>query len=336
MTLLYLTEPGSVLVKDGNRLSVKKGKDSVIKSIGLEKLEGVIVIGAAHLSTGLITELLERDISMTWLSSSGRFFGRLEPTSGYNIDRQILQFERQRDEHFRLVLSRSWINAKIRNCRTLLRRYNRNRDLEMVSKTIDELEIMAEKSLQADSIETLMGFEGLASKKYFQSLNLLLPDDFKFSGRTRRPPKDPFNSIISFGYTLVLYEIFTVLNCKNLHPYLGFMHQPKRGHPALASDLLEEWRAVIVDSLALSMLTGSELKSIDFADPDSEDGVFLTREGSRTFLNKFESKLRSMNQYLNFVEYPLTFRESIAFQVGALVRAVETGDATIYRPIIVR
>jgi len=336
MTLLYVTEPGSYLTKDGNRLNIKKDRDSVIKSIGIDKLEGVVMVGPANMSTGVMTDLLERQIPVTWLSSSGRFFGRLEPTTGYNIERQIQQFNIQRDENFRLVLARSWVNAKILNCRTLLRRYNRNREILEVTDAIASLEIFAEKAASASSIESLMGFEGLSAKQYFQAVSKILPASFAFTGRSRRPPRDPFNSLISFGYTLVMYEIFTALTTKNLHPYLGFMHQPKRGHPALASDLMEEWRAVIVDSLAIGMLVGAELKNEDFEDPNEDGAVFLCRSGSKVFLEKFEKKLRALNQYLNFVDHPLTFRESLAFHVGALVRAIETEDPTVYRPIILR
>lgn len=336
MSLLYLTEPGSILVKDGNRLQVKKDRDCVIKSIGFEKLEGVIIIGSAHLSTGLMTELLEREIPVTLLSSHGRFFGRLEPTAGYNVERQLLQFDAYNDKDFRLELSKKWIEAKIKNQRTLLRRYNRSRELAEVTGAIAEIEKLVGKVAEAQSLESVMGFEGLSSRIYFDAIAQILPAHFCFSGRNRQPPKDPFNSVISFGYTLVLYEIFAAITSKNLQPYLGFMHQPRRGHPALASDLLEEWRAILVDALAVSMLCGAELSQEDFQDPDENGGVFLTRNGSKKFLEKFEKKLRSLNQYLSFVEHPLTFRESLVFQVGSLVRAIENRDVTIYRPVVVR
>ncbi|HEY9784771.1 MAG TPA: CRISPR-associated endonuclease Cas1 [Candidatus Obscuribacterales bacterium] len=336
MRILYLTEPGSFLAKDGNRLVVRKSRDTVIKSVGLEQVESIVIIGQSHLATGLATELLEREIPVTWLSSTGRFFGRLEPTTGHNVERQLLQFNCFNDSSFRLQLARSWITGKLKNSRTLLRRYNRNRNIGLVEDIANEIDRYTSSCEQATSIESIMGIEGHCSKRYFAALGILVPEPFKFEGRSKRPPRDAFNSLLSFGYTLLLYEVFTVLLNKSLQPYMGFMHQPRRGHPALASDLIEEWRSVIVDSLALSLVTGSQIKIDDFQDPGVDGGVYLSRESSKIFIEKFEKKLRSHNQYLPYVDYPVTFRESLAFQAGALTRAIELGDPTAYKPVIVR
>lgn len=337
MTLLYLTEPGSLLSRDGNRLQVRKDKEAVVASVGLEKVEGVVIIGASHLSTGLAVELLERDIPVTWLSTSGRFFGRLEPTTGFNIERQISQFEIQKNTDFRLALAKSWIAAKIKNCNVLLRRYNRERELSEVEKLFEVFDDLTHKVSQARSIDVAMGYEGAGSKIYFQALSLLLPTEFRFEGRSRRPPRDPFNSMLSFGYTLLLYEIYTAIVGKGLHPYLGFLHQPRRGHPALASDLMEEWRPIIVDSLSMGLFTTGQINTDNFvSDAQEREGVYLTRDASKLFIEKFEKKMRTHNQYSACVDYPLSFRESIAFQVGALVKAIENSDATLYRSVVLR
>jgi CRISPR-associated protein Cas1 len=295
------------------------------------------MVGPSNLSSGLATELLEREIPVTWLSNTGRFFGRLESTTGYNIERQISQFEAHKDIAFRLSLSKAFVIAKMKNCRTVLRRYNRQRELDEVDTTCDAIDKLADKCSGALSTNELLGYEGVASRIYFKSLSLLLPNDFSFDGRTRRPPRDPFNSLLSFGYTLLLYEIFTAITSRNLHPYLGLMHEPRRGHPALASDLMEEWRPTIVDTLAMSLCTTAQLKSDDFEDPvEDRGGVYLTRDASKLFISKFEKRLRSENQYLSYVDYPLTFRESLSFQVGALAKAIENCDPGIYRPVLLR
>lgn len=336
MQLLYLTEPGAFLTKDGNRLVVRKDKDAVIKSIGIEHIEGVILLGSCHLSSGLAIELLEREIPVTWLSNTGSYFGRLEPTSGYDIERQIEQFTAHKDSGFRIDISKRWITAKLENSKGLLRRFNRRRDdedVERIMRLIDEVVVDVSR---AESLNELLGYEGNAAKLYFKGLSMLLPEPFKFNGRSRRPPRDPFNSLLSFGYTLLLYEIFTALSAKNLNPYLGFLHQPRRGHPSLASDLMEEWRAVIVDPLAVGLLTGHQLKPEHFQEPRDDGAIYLTREGSKIFIEKFEKKLRSHNQYLSYVDYPLSFRESLAFQVGALVKAIQLKDYSAYRPVTVR
>ena len=337
MRILYITEPGSFITQKDNKLIVKKDKDAVILSIGLEQIEAIIIIGNAHLTTGLTTSLLEREISVTWLSSTGKFFGRLEPTTGHNIERIIQQFDAFKNKEFRLEISKKWISAKVKNSIVVLRRYNRTRDSLDVSNNLEQIEKLLPLINRTNEIDEIMGYEGTISRIYYESLSLLLPEEFKFKGRSKRPPKDPFNSLISFGYTLLLYELFAILSSKSLQPYLGLMHQPRRGHPALASDLMEEWRSVIVDSLAMKLITTNQIKISDFHEPDIENGgVYLNRDSSKAFIQQFEQRSRTENKYSSLVDYPVTYRESLTLQVGSLIKAIEKNDTSIYRPIQLR
>ena len=115
------------------------------------------------------------------------------------------------------------------------------------------------------------------------------------------------------------------------------MHQPRRGHPALASDLMEEWRSVVVDSLAMKLITTSQIKISDFQEPDIENGgVYLNRDSSKSFIQQFEQRSRTENKYSSLVDYPVSYRESLALQVGSLIKAIEKSDPGIYRPILLR
>lgn len=335
MTILYLTEEGSCLEKNGNRVKIRKS-EYTLKELPIEKLEGVVLVGRTHITTPLITDFLEREIPITWLSATGKFYGRLEPTTSINIERQREQFRRADDEIFCFELAKSFITAKIRNSRVLLSRYNRDRKIERVEELNDDLRKYPVKVLEANSIEQLLGFEGNASRIYFEALGLLVKEDFKFTGRTRQPPTDPFNSLLSFGYTLLLYEIYTAIANKGLNPYSSFMHQIRKGHPALASDLIEEWRPTIVDSLVMNLISTCAIVKSDFRPPAENGGVYLNYDASRVFIQKFETRIRSENQYLTYVEYPLSFRESLQFQVGSLVKAIEQDDPTIYRPVLIK
>jgi len=336
MTILYLTEEGSYLCKDGNRIKIKKSDDT-LKEISIEKVEGVVLFGRSHITSPLVTEFLEREIPMTWLSSTGKFYGRLEPTNYINIERQREQFRKGEDEIFCFELAKSFITGKIRNCQVILRRYNRTGNIIDVDQIIDELRQYYLKVCDSNDIEQLMGYEGNAARIYFQALGMLVKDEFKFTGRTRQPPTDPFNSLLSFGYTLLLYEIYTAIANKGLHPYASFMHKIRKGHPALASDLIEEWRPTIVDSLVMNMVQGNILTPEDFNPPDEKTGgVYLNREASKIFIQKFEERIRQHNSYLTYVDYPLSFRESLQFQVGTLVKAIEEDDPSIYRPVLIR
>ncbi len=336
MTVLYLTEEGSYLCKEGNRLKIKKSKDT-LKEIGLEKIENIVLVGNTHITTPLTAELLEREIPITWLSSTGKFYGRLEPTTYINIERQREQFRKGDDEIFCHELSKSFITGKIKNSQVLLRRYNRNKNSEKVEEIIKELKQYHLKVCSAESIEQMLGFEGNASKIYFKALGIMVKDEFHFTKRTRQPPKDPFNSLLSFGYTLLTYEIYTALINKGLHPYAGFMHQIRKGHPALASDLIEEWRPVIIDSLVMSLVQKEEITLDDFFPQCTEtEGVYLNKEASKLFIKKFEEKIRQHNSYLTYVDYPLSFRESLQFQAGSLAKSIEENDPSIYRPVLIR
>ena len=195
---------------------------------------------------------------------------------------------------------------------------------------------MAKKVKESTTIEQLMGFEGGAARTYFKTLGKLIDPDFSFKGRSRRPPQDPFNSLISLGYSIILNEIYGKLEAKGLNPYFGFMHKDRERHPTLASDLMEEWRAVLIDSTALSMLNGHELGHEDFYTNLEEPGVFLTKEALKSYLKKLENKFRADNHYLNYIDRGVSFRQALDLQVGQLIKAMEAEDAMVYMPVIIR
>ncbi len=336
MTTLYLTEDGATLKIKDNRLIVQKTEET-LKSIAIEKIENIVLVGKTHLSTPLTVELLERAIPVSWLSSTGKYYGRLENTSYINIERQREQFRMSDNEAFSLALSKNFIGGKIKNCRVVLRRYNRNFNFEEVTQITEELTSYITKIEMSEKIEELLGYEGNCAKLYFKALSMMVRDEFKFNGRSKQPPRDKFNSLLSFGYTLLMYEIYTAIKNKGLHPYCSFLHKIRRGHPALASDLIEEWRPTIVDSLVMGLVQTKVITEDDFLPQDEQTGgVYLTREALKIFIQKFEERLKQYNSYLTYVDYPMSFRESLQFQVSSLVKAIEEKDSTIYRPITIR
>ena len=335
MSSLYLTEEGSNISIKDNRLIIKKTNET-LKEISIEKVDNIVLIGNTHLTSPLATELLKREIPVSWLSSTGKFYGRLEPTTSINIERQREQFRRSDDEKFCLNLAKTFIIGKIKNSQVVLRRYNRNFDNKEVEEIIEELKRYARKTDEAENIEQLLGYEGNASKIYFKGLGQMVRSEFYFNKRTRMPPTDKFNSLLSLGYTLLLYEIYTAITNKGLNPYCSFLHKIRKGHPALASDLMEEWRSTIIDSLVMNLVQNKIITPDDFNPQEENGAVYLTKEGLKKFIMKFEEKLKQHNSYLTFVDYPLSFRESIQFQAGSLVKAIENNEAEIYRAILIR
>ena len=271
MTTVYVTEPGSYLSISGKRLEIKKSGD-VIKSVTLEKLENLVLVGAVSITSPLMIDLMEREVPVTWISATGKTYGRLEPTTGINIERQREQFRRGDDEKFCLNLAQKFIAAKIRNSRVMLARWNRERSIDELSNAIEEMKDCEKIVLEEKSISSILGYEGYSSKLYFQALGKIVPPEFEFEKRTRQPLTDPFNSMLSLAYTLLMYECYTALRSKGLHPYMGFLHQIKKGHPALASDIMEEWRAIICDSIVFDLVSHKQVTVGDFEAPHPATG----------------------------------------------------------------
>ena len=335
MASLYIVEEGAKINLNSNRLIIKFG-DEVLKEVGIEKVDSVVLLGWVHVTTPVMTELLRREIPLTYLSATGKFFGRLEPTAAINIERRREQFRRGDDAEFCLSLAKRMLAAKIRNQRVLLRRYNEQRNIERVEKIRAEMKRCEDGLDSCVEIEQIMGHEGQASRCYFEALSLLTPSYYAFKGRSKQPPKDPFNSLLSLGYTLLLYEIYTACVNKGLDPYASFVHSIRRGHPALCSDLIEEWRPVLVDAMVMNMVSRNIISLNDFQDPDDKGGIYMHKPAIKKFIGSFEERLRSENKYLDYIDYPLSFRESLQFQVGSLAKAIEAKDATIYRPVTIR
>lgn len=249
--------------------------------------------------------------------------------------RQRLQAEIEHDKKFKASIARKIISAKIQNQIVILRRYARNRNVD-IEQSVKEMQTMQKKVLSAHTDEQIMGYEGTAAKAYFRVLGQLVDSKFQFRGRSRRPPMDPFNSLISLGYSIILNEIYGKIEGKGLNPYFGILHKDHEKHPTLASDLMEEWRAVLIDSTALSVLNGCELQIDDFYSPMDEPGVFLTKDAFKKYVKKLETKFRTDSKYLDYIDHRVSFRRAMDYQIGQFVKAVENHDPDEYHPVVIR
>lgn len=336
MSYLYVCEQGASIGFADNRFQVKY-KDGLLKSIPSEVLEVIEVFGKVQITTQCMEECLKRGINILFYSTKGAYFGRLISTNHINVQRQRKQAKLGENEEFKRKLSKKLIDAKIKNQIVILRRYARTRELD-IQQPIAEMQYMGSKvnSDYTKEIEQIMGYEGRAARIYFQTLGKIIEPEFAFQGRTRRPPLDPFNSLISLGYSIILNEIYGKLEGKGLNPYFGFMHKDREKHPTLASDLMEEWRAVLIDATALSLLNGHELNKDHFYTNIDEPGIFLDKDGFKTFIQKLENKFRTKSRYLSYIDYSVSFRRAIDLQINQLVKAIENETADEYSPIIIR
>lgn len=335
MSNLYIYEQGSKVGYKENRLMISNSKHPET-SVPIENIDNIVVFGGVQVSTACMQHLLTKGIHLTWLSKNGTYFGRLESTSHINIERQRLQFRTGDDTLFRLEIAKKFIKGKGLNQKTFLLRGNRYLKSQELRDMIKEMTYDIEKISSKQSLASLMGIEGSIARLYYNALNLILDKEFSFEKRTRRPPKDPYNSLISFGYTLLLYEIFTALVTKGLNPYAAFLHSDRHGHPALCSDLMEEWRPILVDSLAVSLINTKRITTENFDYNEENGGVYLNKEGCKLFVEMFEKRLREEVSYITAIPYKMSFRRIIEYQVMQLIKAMEKNDATYYEPVLIR
>ena len=333
MSLLYINEDGAIIAVNVNRMTVKYS-DDLLRSIPIETVENITILGQSQLTTQCIKICLEKGIPVAFFSKGGRYFGRLYSTGHVNVALQRKQSSLYENE-FALHISKRLISAKLRNQIVILKRYEKSTGVD-ISSQLQMMRICRQKVLDCKGLPELMGYEGQGAKAYFNGLAEAIEPEFKFEGRTKRPPMDEFNSMLSFGYSILMNELYAAIEIKGLNPYFGFLHRDKEKHPTLASDLMEEWRAVIIDSVTMSLVNGHEIRKTDFLINADEPGCYLTRNGLKIFLNKLNSKLKTKMRYLDYVEYPVSFRQGIALQIDALARAIEAEDASIYKPIEIR
>ncbi|MFC2768493.1 MAG: CRISPR-associated endonuclease Cas1 [Mitsuokella sp.] len=332
MSFAYITEEGACIQKRGGVFVVGRNRETIME-IPEEVLEGLVLVGNVQVSSRAMTELLRLGIPVTWLSHTGRFFGRLESTQHVQVFRQEKQVL-QRGSAFALSLAKKCIAGKVHNQLTILRRYIRYNESPEFQKAVRQILALRKHIFQSETSEQLMGYEGIMAREYFQALGRMVPPAFAFSVRSKQPPLDAFNAMLSLGYTLLLYEIYTALGNEGLHPYFGFFHALKNRHPALASDLLEEWRAVIVDSMVLSLVHRHEIKPEHFEkNEDGTPGVFLTREGRAIFFRAYEKKMRTKNKYM---EGSHSYRHTIGRQVAQYAQAMMAQNLEMYEPIFLR
>ena len=335
MSNIYIYEQGSVLNYRENRLIVNYSEND-FKSIPIENIDNIIIFGAVQVSTACMQQMLARGVHLTWLSKNGSYFGRLESTSHINIDRQRLQFRKSDDKEFSLNISKQFIKGKSTNQRTVLMRANKLLKNDEMSDIILRMTVYSKKINESKTIEELMGVEGFLTKMYYQGINLIINKEYSFKQRSKRPPKDPFNSVLSFGYTLLHYEIFTTVVSKGLNPYAAFMHADRHKHPALCSDLMEEWRPILVDSLAIALLNNNKIKKENFEYKEENGGVYLDKEGCRKFVENFEKRLRQEVGYVTEFSYKMSFRRIIEYQVMQLIKVMENNNPELYKSILIR
>ena len=302
------------------------------KEISTENLDRIIIFGDVQLTVSCIQNALKNNIPITFLSNEGSYFGSLEPTNYVDIKRQKLQFKKSEDNDFCLALSKIFVKAKIKNQRNLLFRENTSAKEPVASIYSTRILVLLNDVDKAQSIEELNLIIEKMNTFYFTGLSYFLGDDFNFTTRVKMPTKDPFNSMLSFGYTLLIYEIQNIILSKGLNPYIGFFASDEEGIPCLCSDLMEEWRTILVDSLAFKLLKTKKLTLNDFVTNEKTGAVFLKKEARNIFVNEFGELLKKETGNIIGISNKISYRRAIEYQIHLLIEALESDSPEKYIP----
>ena len=270
LNTLYVTTPDTYLRLDNDTLRVEINRETRLR-VPLHHLSAVVCFGHINLSAPLMHLLAERGIALVLLDDNGRFKARLEGAVSGNVLLRQAQFQRVADPAFTLDMARASVAGKLKNTRQVLQRGAREAKAEDEANALARLADDLAASLRAlpgeDSLDGVRGIEGEAARRYFSGLNLLVRADqratFAMDGRTRRPPRDRLNALLSFLYAMWMNDCRSALEAAELDPQVGFLHALRPGRASLALDLMEEFRPW-ADRLALTLINRGQLKAHDF------------------------------------------------------------------------
>ncbi len=320
---MYVQARGAKVAKKGEVLEVSVD-DEKVASARLIDVSQLVLQGGVYLTGPALHELMARQIPVTWLSHGGWFLGHTIGLGHKNVELRSAQFRASFDERHCLQLARDLVAAKIRNQRTLLRR-NWKRG-ELPERLLSEFRQDIDAAERAHDLPQLLGAEGNAAARYFRHFGemLSLPGEgaadewpFDFERRTRRPPTDPVNALLSYAYSLLSRSVAVTLTAVGFDAYRGFYHQSRYGRPALALDVMEPFRPLIADSVVLTAINNGELGGADFV--RAGGAVNLNEKGRRAFLAAFE---RRMGQEIThpIFGYAAQYRQIVEIQCRLLGR----------------
>ncbi|CAG1009921.1 CRISPR-associated endonuclease Cas1 [Anaerolineae bacterium] len=358
MSTLYVTEPGARIEKEYGRLLVTKD-DEVLLAAPLVHVSEVVLMSGVGVTTPALLMLLDQGVGLSLISNGGRLRGRLIAAEARNLPLRHKQYACASNEQFCLEVSRAIVAGKLRNCRTLARQMLRGQargaaltegpaDADRVEEEPQRVELRLRPTAQATieritralaqvptarSLAELRGLEGSGSQAYFMILKATLRAELTFERRSRRPPKDPANALLSLAYTLLTNAVFTACEVAGLDAYDGFFHVDKYGRPALALDLVEEFRSIVADSVVLTVVNNRMIGPDDFTEADN-GGTYLARRALRKFVAQFGRRLAT-TVYHPDAERALSYQKVFEVQARRLRKCIESGTPQ-YAPFLAK
>lgn len=337
LNTLYVTTSDVYLSLDGENIVLLQ-EQSELGRIPLHNLEGIVCFGYRGVSPALMGACAEKGVGLCFLTRNGRFLARITgPVSG-NVLLRETQYFRAADETQSLTIAKSFLMGKIYNGRWCLERVKRDHPMRINQEKIDNAIGQMCKSLtsleDAGTRSELMGIEGIAAKAYFGEFSQLIlrnEDVFVFDGRTRRPPLDPVNAMLSFAYTLLGNEIKSALETVGLDPAVGYLHTVRPGRASLALDLLEELRAPLADRFVVTQINLGIFTGKDFLKKEN-GAIFMTDDGRKLFLSAWQKRKQEtiVHPYLKEkIQWGM-----VAYAQAMLLSRYLRGDLDAYPPFL--
>ncbi|MBI4693880.1 MAG: type I-C CRISPR-associated endonuclease Cas1 [Gammaproteobacteria bacterium] len=340
LNTLYVTTPEAYLRLEGETVCVMVEKEKRLQ-VPLHHLGSVVNFGDVMLSPALLGRCMEEGRSVVWLERGGRFRARMEGPVNGNILLRQAQYRAADDGAKTIEVSRAFLAGKLRNSRNVLLRGARDsQDDGERAALVQNARLVAghlRKLPHAPDLDSLRGEEGDAARIYFQSMRSLMRapvrGDFSFDARTRRPPTDPMNAMLSFLYAVLLHDCRSALETVGLDPQLGFLHAVRPGRAALALDLMEEFRSVIADRLALTLINRGQIQIGHFEKREG-GAVLLNDDGRKIVITAYqERKLETLTHPVLEQQVPIGLLAHV--QARLLARHLR-GDAAAYVPYLHR
>lgn len=328
---LYVQEQGAIVTKNGEEIEIRN-RGSTIATAKFFETSSVSLFGNVQVTTQAIRELCQRGTPVCHLSYGGWLYGITSGMMHKNVLLRQKQYRTADGKEKSLLIARRFVCAKIRNCRTMLRRNCKNPQ----QAALEELARLSDLCLNASSLDELLGIEGAAGRVYFAHFADMIKTDenfgFDFHSRNRRPPKDPVNALLSFAYSLLASTTTIVVLNVGFDPYLGFFHQPRYGRPSLALDLMEEFRPLIADSSVISALNNKEITPDDFE--KNGGSVALKSDSRKKMIRCYERRLETQISHPLF-GYSISYRRVLEVQARLLARTL-SGEIKEYPMFLTR
>jgi CRISPR-associated protein Cas1 len=339
LNTLYVTLPDAFLRLDNDTLRVEVERESRLQ-VPLHHLTSVVCLGNVGFTTPLAHRLAEDGIALVLLDANGRFKARLEGPVAGNILLRQAQHAKAADAAFALDTARACVAGKIKNARQVLlrgaRESKQSDEAAQLARGADDLAAALRGLPQAATLDEVRGVEGDAARRYFERMTLLVRPDareaFRMDGRTRRPPRDRFNALLSFLYSMWMNDCRSACEAAGLDPQLGFLHAVRPGRAALALDLMEEFRAQ-ADRLALTLINRGQLAARDFAEREG-GAVLLEGDARKAVVVAYQERKKEELSH-PLLAQPLPLGVVPLVQARLLARAIR-GETYGYLPFVTR